>query len=159
MMDLTSAKKQNKTIDIHDSFTEFNMPFGVFAHLIKPTGIVFDTDINGHTFGFRYTISNEPSRLRPIRNWTILIENWEFRDDSADTKANDILFMRLKNRPSLDIHDGAEMVLDLKTYNKKIDINNKTTFNMIMALGLIISKIDSDQMPNISKILRTYNLQ
>lgn len=153
---VTTGLKSSQNLS--ENGIEIEMPFGILSSLRQPTGIVFTTDMDGNTSGYRYKISFESSHLRPVRNWTITIDSWQFERGSANSTTTDIMSMCVKNRPSIDINDGANLVSDIRVMGQSLTIDNKTTLNMIMALSLIINKIDTQQMPNIAKIVETYKL-
>lgn len=161
---MTSKLSYNKepakhsSMKMHKAF-KTDMPFGMFDNLKQPSRQIFKKQDNGLLSAVGYRIESEPSRLRPIRSWTLLVDNWTFGKDHFDTRSNDILFMRVANRYIHDMVNYVDIVQDIEVTGNKVTVNNTTAFNTIMALGLMITKIDNDQIPDIDKILKTFNLQ
>ena len=129
------------------------------------------TDLEGCTFtsaaisknkdgtldGIRYVVTTEPSNLRPIKSWTINIETWHCTA-MADIISKDVLFVRLLNVPTDNYHEHKSYIKDIIVENKKLTKDNQTSFNAIMAAGVIINKIDAGRSPDIQKTLKIYNL-
>jgi hypothetical protein len=150
---ITDTKQKNQIINtLHGA----DMPLGILETLKRPSNQVLQKNEDDSLEGIRYVISTEPSSLRPIRSWTILIEKWKCKT-MADIVAEDVLFLRIRNTSHNDTYDYADIVGDVVIRGQKQAIDNSVAFNTIMAAGVLINKIDIGRLPDIDKILRIYN--
>lgn len=129
----------------------------ILDFLTKPTSQALEKQTDGSIVGLRYRITTEPSTLRPVRSWGVNIERW-MCDERANITATDIMFIRLLNNNrdiGLNYHD---IIQDITIMDEKREINTHNAFNAMMATVLMITKIDSGRMPDVDKILSSYNL-
>ncbi len=109
--------------------------------------------------GVRYILDTEPSNLRPVKSWTIRIEEWKCTAKGT-VKAKDILLIRVSNIPQ-NCRDlsYAQYIKDIYVQDIPMDVSSETSFNAVMATSIFISKINAGRLPNIQKILSLYNLE
>lgn len=108
--------------------------------------------------GIRYVLDTEPSNLRPVKSWTIRIEEWKCTAKGT-IHAKDILLIRVSNIPqNCDDLSYAQHIKDIYVQDIPMDVSSDIAFNAVMATSIFISKINAGRLPDIQKILSLYNL-
>lgn len=136
---------------------EWQLPLSVLETVKRPSNHILQKNPDDSLEGMRYVVSPEPSTLRPIRSWTVTIEKWECKT-MADISAQDILFVRLLNAPGDKTYSYDDLVSDIVIHGTRRKVENIVAFNVVMAAGIFINKIDAGRVPNVDKIMRTYDL-
>jgi len=134
------------------------MPMGILGGMTRSSNQVFQKNNDDSLEGVRYIISTQPSRLRPIRSWTILIEHWVCKA-ADDIVVHDVLRLCIENMESNKTFNYGEIISDIVIDGSKIAIDSNMAFNAAMAAGVLMNKIDAGRVPDIEKILRIYNVQ
>ena len=113
---------------------------------------------DGTLSGYHYVVRSEPSSLRPVKAWTITVEEWECTHSNTAISSNDILFLRITNsfKPFEDIN--ANHIRDMKILGKRCANLDNQGFNALMEAFLMMTKIDAGRAPDIEKILNLYHL-
>ena len=132
-------------------------PLSLFQRMENSSNQVFKKDSDGSIKGVRYVIMSEPARSKPIRAWTINIEQWVC-SEQENIVAKDIISLKTLNHPRYCDVDTTNMIDAIWIKDKEINLNDKNAFNALMATILFISKIDASTMPNIEKILALHGL-
>ena len=134
-----------------------SLPTMVLESLKRPSNQVIIKNDDGSLQGLRYVVAPESSALRPLKAWTIHIEQWLCKE--ADTiETEDVLFMRLLKTPTEKYHTHKGCVKDIIVKNNKIAQGESLGFQAVIAASVLINKIDAGRMPDIEKTLRLYNL-
>lgn len=143
---------------IHSKAKPPLLPSAILETLRRPSNQIIVKNSDGSLEGLRYVVATEPSTLRPVKAWTILIEQW-FCKTMADITAQDILFIRLLNVPADKAYETASgCVRDIIIMDDRIDPAADNGFNAVMAAGVMINKIDAGRMPDIQKTLQSHRL-
>ena len=132
-------------------------PLSALSAITQSSNQVMQKNKDGSIEGVRYVVMADPINLRPIRSWTINIEQWHCGND-ADITANDILSVKILNKSAQDVCGYGDVVRDIIVSDKKIDMTPQSGFNAVMAAIVFISKIDAGRLPDIQKTLSLYNL-
>ena len=153
----SSADTAPKTANILDQHAWPPAPLSALSAVTRASNQVLEKNNDGSLQGVRYVVAAEPATLRPIRSWTINIEKWTC-ESLATITAEDILFIRILNKADSQQADYKEIVKDILINGEKVDVDNQTGFNAVMAAVLFVSKVDAGRLPDIGKTLSIYGL-
>ena len=153
----TSADNSPKIASILDQHSWPPAPLSALSAVTRASNQVLNKNDDGSLQGVRYVVAAEPATLRPIRSWTINIEKWACKS-LATISAEDVLFIRILNKADAEHNEYHQIVKDIEINGKKLNVDNQTGFNAVMAAVLFISKVDAGRLPDIEKTLSVYNL-
>jgi hypothetical protein len=131
--------------------------FSALSAITKTSNQVMQKNPDGSLYGVRYVVMPDPVNLRPIRSWTINIEQWACTN-IVDIQAKDVLSITILNKTGDDAIGYIDVVNDVKILDHKVKIDSHNSFNAVMAAIVFISKIDAGRIPDIDKTLSIYNL-
>ena len=120
-MGVLSTEVQKIERQLRMNGRDIEMPSGILENLKRPSNQVFQKNADDSLEGVRYIVSTEPSTLRPVRSWTVMIEKWEC-ETMADITAHDVLFIRIANSVGNEIYDYVDIVRDIEINGQKIEI-------------------------------------
>ena len=131
----------------------------IFCNIAKPSNQHFEKRASdGVLQGMLYAVTPEPSTLRPIRAWRITIEEWSYAD-VTQIEVRDVLSIRIVNealrRADLPYQD---VISDLFVRGDRMIVTPHSAFNSLMAAAVIMTKIDAGRLPNLNKIMASYQL-